>query len=305
MHIIKNRGFFYLLSAVLIVGSFALIALFGFRYGIEFTGGSLLEIGFKEGERPTQEEMVERLDTLGWAGTQAQATGADGYIVRTTKSPNEDERQELIAAITEGGAIQVEERRFDSIGPTIGAELRGKAWAAIALVIICIVLYIAFAFRHVSHPISSWVYGGVAIVALAHDVIIPAGVYALLSHYILEVQIDVLFVIAILTVLGFSVHDTIVVFDRTRENLRLRTWKEFATTVGHSVDQTIARSINTSLTTLLVVLALYFVGPDSTKYFALTLGVGIIAGTYSSIFIASPLLVTIEAWQRKRAEAKK
>jgi len=168
------------------------------------------------------------------------------------------------------------------------------------LVILGIVLFIAFAFRHVSMPISSWVYGGVAVVALVHDVIIPTGVYVALGHYFIDVQIDVLFVTAILTILGFSVHDTIVVFDRTRENLKLRTWKEFDETVGHSIEQTFTRSINTSFTVLLVVLALYFVGGETTKNFALTLAIGILAGTYSSIFLASPLLVSIEEWQKKR-----
>ena len=163
-----------------------------------------------------------------------------------------------------------------------------------------IVLYIAFVFRHVSLPVSSWVYGLVAIVALIHDVIIPAGIYVALGHFDIAVQIDVLFITAILTILGFSVHDTIVVFDRTRENLRLRTWKEFDVTVGHSVSQTFARSINTSLTVLLVILALYFVGGETTKNFALTLAIGVSVGTYSSLFVASPLLVAIEEWQRKR-----
>src|SRR3989344_9238967 len=197
---------------------------------------------------------------------------------------------------------EIEERRFNSIGPTIGSELRSKALWAMLTVILAIVLYIAFAFRHVSHPISSWVYGLVAIVALVHDVLIPTGVYVALGHYFIDVQIDVLFVTAILTILGFSVHDTIVVFDRTRENLKLHSWKEFDVTVGHSIEQTFVRSINTSLTVLLVILALYFFGGETTKNFALTLAIGVTIGTYSSIFLASPLLVAIEEWQRKREE---
>ena len=208
----------------------------------------------------------------------------------------------MIAIVSDNGTTRIEERRFNSVGPTIGAELRDKALWAIFFVLLAIVLYIAFAFRQVSRQVSSWVYGLVAIVALLHDVFIPTGIYVALGHYFLDVQIDVLFITAILTVLGFSVHDTIVVFDRTRENLKLRTWKEFDETVGHSVEQTFVRSINTSLTVLLVILALYFVGGETTKNFALVLAIGVTIGTYSSIFIASPLLVTIEAWQRKRAE---
>lgn len=272
------------------------------NYGIEFTGGSILEVGYPDG-RPDADALKAKLSTLNWSGTLVQETGTDGFIIRT-KALSEPERQQLIAVVSSNGAIKIEERRFNSIGPTIGAELRSKAGWAILSVIFAIVLYIAFAFRHVSQPISSWVYGLVAIVALIHDVVIPAGFYVAFGHFHLDAQIDVLFVTAILTILGFSVHDTIVVFDRTRENLKLRTWKEFDVTVGHSVEQTFVRSINTSLTVLLVILTLYFLGGETTKNFALVLAVGIIVGTYSSIFLASPLLVAIAEWQEKREQKK-
>ncbi len=301
MFIIKYKKFFFILSALLTFIGLLGMVIFPWNMGIEFTGGSLLEVGYPQG-RPESEVVKAKIDTFQWSGTQVQATGDDGYVIRT-KALTEPERQELIATLSDNGTTVLEERRFTSIGPTIGAELKKKAGWSILLVILAIVLYIAFAFRHVSRPISSWVYGFVAIVALLHDVIIPTGVYVVLGHYFIDVQIDVLFVTAILTILGFSVHDTIVVFDRTRENLKLNTWKEFDTTVGHSVSQTFTRSINTSLTVLLVILALYFVGGATTKNFALTLGVGIAAGTYSSLFLASPLLVAIADWQRRR-EAK-
>jgi len=301
MFIIKYRKFFFILSGALTLVALLSLAIFSpWNFGIEFTGGTILEAGFPDG-RPDAEELKGKLALLGWHGTMVQATGDDGYIIRT-KDLTETERQALIAAVSNNAMTEIEERRFNSIGPTIGSELRSKALWAMLTVILAIVLYIAFAFRHVSHPISSWVYGLVAIVALVHDVLIPTGVYVALGHYFIDVQIDVLFVTAILTILGFSVHDTIVVFDRTRENLKLRTWKEFDATVGHSIEQTIVRSVNTSFTVLLVILALYFVGGETTKNFALTLAIGIIAGTYSSIFLASPLLVAIEEWQRKREE---
>ncbi|HSE35084.1 MAG TPA: protein translocase subunit SecF, partial [Candidatus Paceibacterota bacterium] len=274
------------------------VGMFGFNYGIEFTGGSILEIEYPAG-RPDVEELRTELAGLEWHGTQVQATGEKGYIVRT-KPISDDERKVLISTVSGGDPSLIEIKRFDSIGPTIGAELREKAWWAVGLVMLAIVLYVAFAFRGVSHPVSSWVYGFVAIVALLHDVVIPAGVYVVLGHYFIDAQIDALFITAILTVLGFSVHDTIVVFDRTRENLKNRTWKEFRTTVGKSVEQTFARSINTSLTVLIVTFVLYFVGGETTKNFALVLGVGILVGTYSSIFLGSPLLVAIEEWQRKK-----
>ena len=299
MFIIKFRKFFYFFSGILI--AFSVISMIAFRpwnMGIDFTGGSILEVGYPEG-RPAVDVMKTKLDALKWNSVQVQATGENGYIVRT-KALTEPERQQLIATVSDDGATKIEERRFNSVGPTIGAELRSKAGWAITLVLSVIVLFIAFAFRQTAKPVSSWVYGLVAVIALLHDVFIPAGIYIALGHYFINMQVDVLFVTAILTVLGFSVHDTIVVFDRTRENLKLRTWKEFDVTVGHSIEQTFVRSVNTSMTVLLVILALYFVGGETTKNFALTLAIGVTAGTYSSIFIASPLLVTIEEWQRKR-----
>lgn len=303
MFIINHKTFFFILSGALTLAALFSVVLFRpWNLGIEFTGGTILEVGFLGG-RPSADSLRQELASLDWHGTMVQETGVDGYIVRT-KNLTEPERQQLMGVVSQGGKTQIEERRFNSIGPTIGSELRAKALWAILCVILAIVLYIAFAFRHVSQPVSSWVYGLVAIVALIHDVIIPTGVYIALGHYFIDVQVDVLFVTAILTILGFSVHDTIVVFDRTRENLKLRNWKEFNVTVGHSIEQTFVRSINTSLTVLLVILALYFIGGETTKNFALTLAIGIIAGTYSSIFLASPLLVAIEEWQRKREERR-
>ena len=276
----------------------SMIAFRPWNVGIEFKGGTLFEVGYPNG-RPSIEAFKAKVDSLNWVGTLSQETGTDGFIVRT-KALSEPERQQLVSTVSDSGQTKIEERRFTAIGPTIGAELKSKAGWAVLLVIVAIVLYVAFAFRGVSHPVSSWVYGFVAIIALVHDVLIPTGVYVALGKFNIDMQIDVLFITAILTILGFSVHDTIVVFDRTRENLKLRTWKEFETTVGHSVSQTFTRSINTSLTVLLVILTLYFVGGATTKNFALTLAVGISVGTYSSIFLASPLLVAIEEYQRKK-----
>ena len=303
MFIVNHKNLFFGVAITLVLLSVVAIFAFGLRFGIEFTGGSILEITFPD-VRPADATVKDELAKLDWPGTLVQATGDTGYLIRT-KSLTEPERQQLIVAVSQNGSVNMNIERFDSIGPTIGAELRQKAWLAILLVITAIVLYIAFAFRHVSQPVSSWGYGFSTIVALIHDVIIPTGVYVTIGHFFLDAQIDILFVIAILTVLGFSVHDSIVVFDRTRENLKLRTWKRFDETVGHSIEQTMARSINTSLTTLLVVVALYLFGPQSTKFFALTLGVGIIAGAYSSIFIGSPLLVAIDEWQTRREEGAK
>ena len=191
------------------------------------------------------------------------------------------------------------EKNFASIGPVLGAEALRKSIFSIVFVILSIVLYITFVFRKVSEPVSSWKYGLTAIVALAHDIIIPIAVFSVLGHFA-GYEVDTLFVTALLVILGFSVHDTIVVFDRVRENLRHgSSGKSFETVVGESVGQTFARSINTSLTTLLALVILYFFGGEATQHFALALIIGIAAGTYSSVFIGSPLLVTIEKWGRK------
>ena len=192
-----------------------------------------------------------------------------------------------------------EEKQFDSVGPVVGQELKRRAYIAIGTVLFLIVIYIAFAFRKVSRPVAPWKYGLAAIIALFHDIFIPTGIFSILGHY-LGVEIDLLFVTGLLTILGFSVHDTIVVFDRIRENLRKGLGKNFEETVNISVNQTITRSINTSLTVFLTLLAIFIFGGASVKYFALLLMIGVFFGTYSSIFVASSLLVTWEAWRQKR-----
>ncbi len=303
MWIVTYRKYFYFFSIILTAASLFAVFTFGLKPGIEFTGGAILEVNYLAG-RPSADALKTELAKLEWHGTLAQETGENGFIIRT-KPISEEERVRLINTASFSGAQALDVVRFDSVGPTIGAELRQKAWIAIVLVILAIVLFIAFAFRHVSEPVSSWVYGFTTVVALVHDVLIPTGLYVTLGHFFIDAQIDVLFITAILTVLGFSVHDSIVVLDRTRENLKLHVSKKFEETVGLSISQTIARSINTSLTVVLVTLALYLVGGETTKNFALTLLVGVVTGAYSSIFLGSPLLVTIANWQAKKEGIKK
>ena len=212
------------------------------------------------------------------------------------------EKTNIVSVLSKDPANPAVEQRSNTIGPTVGAELKNKAFLAIGLVVFFIVLFITFAFRKVSYPVASWKYGLATIIALAHDVLIPTGVFVVWMHF-RGGEIDLLFVSAILAILGYSVHDTIVVFDRVREHLRVnqssKTKETFAETVGKSVTETFGRSINTSFTIFLALVALYFIGGASTKDFAFVLLVGIIAGTYSSIFIASPLLVTLEGLQKK------
>lgn len=287
MFVVTYRKIFYALSALLVIGSIALAAVHGLKYSIDFTGGSIIELEYKDA-RPGREAVLSALAPFNLSES-IRETGENGYIIRS-KAISDKQRMDIQKVLT--GA---EFKRFDSIGPVLGQEAARSAYASIILVVIVIVLFIAYAFRHVSEPISSWKYGLVAIVALLHDVIVPVGVFALLGY-----EIDTLFVTALLVILGFSIHDTIVVFDRVRENLRNSTKDSFEVIVGNSISQTMARSINTSLTTLLALVALYIYGGEATHHFSLALIVGIVAGTYSSIFLGSPLLVTIEKWQNRK-----
>lgn len=298
MIIIKYRKIFYSLSIVLILGSLLTVVFWGLRPGIDFVGGSLLDISFVDGA-PTGADASRVLSDLGFRDVSVRSSEA-GFILRT-KEISQAEKDSIIRALSFDGKYQPVEKTFSAVGPVLGREALHKSWISIVLVLLAILFFVAFAFRKVSKPVSSWIYGGVTILALLHDVIVPSGVFAFLGH-LFGFEVDTLFVTALLVILGFSVHDTIVVFDRIRENLHkneeYREGKEFETIVGESINQTFVRSINTSLTTLLAILILYIFGPEATRHFSLTLLIGITVGTYSSIFIGSPLLVTINSWKK-------
>lgn len=301
MYIVNHRKIFYAISGLLVVASILSFIIWGLKPSIDFTGGSLLQVSF-ENIMPATDEVNNVLDNLGLKDASVRSS-ENGYIIRT-KEISQDQKNSIISSLSLGGKYFPQEKTFSTIGPVLGQEAIQKSWISIALVLLAIVLFITFAFRKVSKPVSSWIYGLVTVLALAHDVIIPAGVFAVLGHF-QGVEVDTLFVTALLVILGFSVHDTIVVFDRVRENLRHNEEakqsekKDFDTIVGESINQTFIRSINTSLTTLLAIFVLYLVGPETVKNFTLTLLIGIFVGTYSSIFIGSPLLVTINKWRNK------
>ncbi len=296
MWVIKYRKIFYTIALVLIIGSFVSFGIWGLKPGIDFTGGTLIEVSY-QGARPAQDVIAAQLSTIDSAAS-IRAAGTDGYIIRM-KPISQEEKVAIFAALSPDATNKAIEKNFSSIGPVLGKEALRKSLMSILFVLIAIVLFITFAFRKVSEPVSSWKYGLIAIVSLAHDVIIPTGVFAVLGHFA-GYEVDTLFVTALLVVLGFSVHDTIVVFDRVRENLRHAAAKKpFEEIVGESVSQTFTRSINTSLTTLIALVVLYFAGGQSTEHFSLALIIGIAAGTYSSIFIGSPLLVTMEKWGKR------
>jgi preprotein translocase subunit SecF len=301
MFIIKHRNWFFALTGIIVILSIASLAIFRLHESIDFTGGTLVDVTYPAG-RPDGAMLEQSLNTAGFTNYSLREAGTSEYDLRSD-ALTADQEAGLTQTLSINGQYPATVISLDEIGPTVGAQLKTDSIEAIALVLLCILLFIAFAFRKVSKPISSWMYGLMAIVGLCHNVLVTCGFFALLGH-LTGAQIDTLFVTALLTVLGFSVHDTIVVFDRVRENLRINQEKgrkeDFAETAGRALSQTFTRSINTSLTVLLTLLALYFLGPQSTQIFALTLLVGIIAGTYSSIFLATPLLVEIETRRRKK-----
>lgn len=324
--IIQKRKISFIVSGVLLALSILSLALWGLKPAIDFTGGALMEVEFLSGNK-TAQEVKSRVEGLGIGDVIVQPIDGSNFLIRF-KQITEDQHQEILdhlnswlsdsieventgvinLEIDEDGQAQVvdvateqnnlDQKRFELIGPTIGDELKNKAIKAIIAVVILIVLYVAYVFRKVSEPVASWKFGLAAIVALVHDILIVTGVFAVLGQF-MNVEVGSLFVIALLTVLGYSVNDSIVVFDRIRENLKRDQGGDFEKIVNVSVNQTIIRSLNTSITTILVLLTLFIFGGASIKYFVLALLIGAVVGTYSSIFIASPVLVVWEKWRNK------
>ncbi len=283
--IIQKRKIWFTLSGTLVVLSILSLFLWGLNFGIDFTGGSLLEVEFM-GDRPTVVEVQDRLTDFNLNSLVVQPMGERGMILRF-QDTSEEIHQQILDSLGE-----VEEMRFDSVGPSIGEELKQKSLYAMFVVLLAIIAFIAWAFRKVSKPVASWKYGLSAIIALFHDTLIVLGVFAVLGHF-LNIEINTAFIAAILTVLGYSVNDTIVVFDRIRENLP-KSDEDFENTINTSINQTITRSINTSLTTLLVLISILIFGGATIRDFVLALSIGVFVGTYSSIFLASPILVSFE-----------
>lgn len=293
--IIKHRNFWLGTAVVYTLIALAALGLWGLKAGIEYTGGSLLEVEYSK-DVPAVAALSDRLKGFDIGDAEIKPAGEKSMIFRF-RDVNEETHQKIFAELKKDDA-NLTEKVFESIGPIIGQELKTKSiWAlTIALILIC--LYISFVFRKVSHPVASWKYGVVALVTLFHDVPFVLGLFAILGKFG-GIEITSTFIPAILTVIGFSVHDTIVVFDRIRENLQ-KTRGSFEDIVNTSINQTIVRSLNTSLTVLLVLVAIFFFGGESLRYFALALIAGIGIGTYSSIFIASPLLVVWHYASKKK-----
>lgn len=285
------------ISAVLFVIFASALFVWDLKYGIDFTGGSLLEAKFTV-VRPQASAISSSLEDLKLNSLIIQTVGENDIMLKFQETEEQTHQAVLSklnqAAKQENENNSVEEQRFESVGPSIGAELKIKSFWAIFFALLAMLCYMTYAFRKISRPVASWKYGLAAIIAMFHDVVITMGVFVFLGHYY-GIEINTAFVAAILTVLGYSVHDTIVVFDRLRENLP-KSNEDFEGTVNTSLNQTIVRSINTSLTVLLVLVAIIVFGGSSTRTFTMALAIGIFAGTYSSIFVASPILVV---WEKR------
>lgn len=289
MFIIKYKSLFIGLSILLVVASGMLMNTYGIKKGIDFTGGSVIDIAYTDKVKTLEAHAFEP------EGITLYKTGDATYRFISPKAY--EEIKDTITSLANGdNTTAFTFTQVNTVGPTLGAEMTKKAIIALITVVLSILAFIAFSFREVSKPVSSWKYGVIAMVTLVHDIIIPTGVFVLLSHKY-GAEIDTLFVIALLTIIGISISDKIVVFDRIRENLKTSNVKcSFEEVVGVSLKQTFTRSINTSVTVILALLALFFFGPVMTKWFTLTLIIGMFVGTYSSIFVASPLLTI---WNKK------
>jgi len=293
--IVGKKIWYFLFSGLMIIPGLVALGIWGLNLGIDFTGGTLLEYQFQKNINKNEIESTVREKKI--EVSSIATTSENTYLIRT--KPLDDAKIKESATALSSKFGETKQLRRETIGPTIGTELLRKAIVAVVLASAAIVLYIAWAFRKVPSPTSSWRFGASAVVALLHDVLFVIGAFAIFGHFF-AVEVDALFVTAILTIIGFSVHDTIVVFDRIRENLTKRISPLFSETVNHSIIQTMTRSLNTSLTVVFVLLAVLLFGGASIRWFVVALLIGIISGTYSSIFNASPILVLWQEWSQRR-----
>ena len=301
LHIIDKRKYAYAVSAALVVLSIIALAVWGLKLGIDFKGGTLMEVQFG-GKVPAARDIQAKLEELSLNSLTVQPSENGAVILRYMAS-DESLNEKVVEKLKEFDE-NVKQLRVDFIGASVSKQIKKSASMAIILAVIAIALYIAWAFRKVSYPVPSWQYGLGAVIALAHDIIITLGVFVLLGHF-WGVEIGVPFIAALLTILGYSVNDTIVVYDRVRENiLRFGVKESFESVVNKSLNETLARSINTSLTVIIVLLAIIFFGGETIKFFSVALLAGIVFGTYSSIYIASALLVSSYEY-KKSALCKK
>lgn len=299
MNIIGKRYWYFVISLVIVIPGLISLFLFGLKLSIDFTGGSRMEYKINSEVRIQNSELEKVIKEQGVDVSSVQKSGSDSFILKT--KPIDQAQNDKIKNALGKKYGTVEEKSFETVGPTIGGETTANAVKAVLLASFLIVLYIAWSFRQVPKPASSFRFGVSAIIALIHDVLVVIGLFSILGHFF-GVEIDSLFVTAVLTVIGFSVHDTIVVFDRIRENLKRTAGVSFEKVVNESILQTLGRSLNTSLTVVLVLFTMLLFGGETIRWFVVALLIGVVSGTYSSIFNAAPFLVMWEEWNRKRAK---
>ena len=288
INIIGKKYWYFAISLIVVLPGLIALILYGLNLSIDFTGGSRLTVSFPQKVEHTTSEKIKNILIKDSLKVSTVEISGKSLLIRT--SPMDQKQNTRFVGTLSKEFKGAKETQFETIGPTIGAETTANAIKAVILASVLIILYITWSFRSVPKPASSFRFGVCAILALIHDVLVVVGIFAILGHYF-NVEIDSLFVTALLTVIGFSVHDTIVVFDRIRENLKRMIGSPFSQIVNESILQTLDRSLNTSLTVILVLFALLLFGGETIRWFVVALLVGIISGTYSSIFNASPLLV--------------
>ncbi len=297
INLIKLRKVFYSMSGLLVLASIVIVIIFGLNLGIDFTGGGLLEIEYQD-QAPDIETIRQALNKLELSSFTLQKAGDQGIVLRM-QDASEQAHQLILAELKEIGQIKEGGESFQSIGPVIGQELARKTKIVIIIALLAVLAYIALSFRKVARPVKSYIYGLTSLVALFHDVLITLGVFALLGR-LYGVEITIPIITALLTVFGYSINDSVVVFDRLRENLVKLKSSDFEETVGKSLKQSLTRSINTSFTTMVALFAIFFFGGMSLKFFALALIIGIGLGTYSSLFLAAPLLLTYLRFKERK-----
>jgi len=289
--IVKRRYLYFTISLLVIIPGLLALIIWGLPLAIDFTGGSLLYIRFDSGNLPKSQEIIDLYTPYGFSDTLVQTSGSDRLFIRS-KDMDEATRSDIVQAMEERFNTSIVVESFETVGPSIGKEVALRAAGAVGLAALGIMFYITYAFRRVTHALR---YGVSAIIAMLHDVLVVIGIEAILGHF-LGWEVDAMFLTALLTVIGFSVHDTIVVFDRIRENSNIYRRLPYETVVNHSIVQTLARSINTQLTVLFTLLALAIFGGITIRHFVIILLVGVLSGTYSSIFNAAPILVV---WEKR------
>ncbi len=298
MYIITHRKFFFWLTGLILAAAIGAIVFWGLPLGIDFTGGSMIQVNYQD-TRPALTDIEKQVSAVHEGTISVRTVGENDISIRA-RAMTPEEHEAILAAISENTSAT--ELAYTTVGPALGSQFANKALWAILAVILVIVLYIAFAFRHVSRPVPSWGYGLTVVAMLVIDIIVPTGFFAAYAHFT-GAEVDSLFVVALLALLGYCVNDIIVIFDRIREHLarneKIGLRESFEDTIGKSITETMTRSINTAVTVALALIVLIFLGAPATRNFALVMLVGVVAGTFSSITRSAPLLIPIANWFNK------